>query len=74
MCIRDSSSTVQAGDESRGRAATDVQYSSGLLGRAKRTNTAVGEEHKRRSEKLNIPKVMEATRGWQVERLSLIHI
>ena len=30
------SSTVQAGDESRGRASTDVQYSSGLLGRAKK--------------------------------------
>ena len=30
------SNTVQAGDESRGRAATDVQYSSGPLGRAKK--------------------------------------
>ena len=30
------SSNVQAGDEFRGRAATDVQYSSGLLGRAEK--------------------------------------
>ena len=30
------SSTVQAGVESRGRTATDVQYSSGSLGRAKK--------------------------------------
>ena len=27
---------VQAGDESRGRAAKDVQYSSSLVGRAKK--------------------------------------
>ena len=36
MCIRDSSRTVQEVDESRGRDAADVQYSSGLLGRGKK--------------------------------------
>ena len=62
------SKNVQAGDESRGRAATDVQYSSGLLERAK------NDEHGgwwRTQETVRTSEYSGSNVGY---KLSLIHI
>ena len=63
LCVL--SGTVKEVDESRGKEATDVQYSSGSSGRAKRDKHGGRRRTQETLESQNIPEVMEATRGWQ---------